>query len=223
MSSKVFRPDGVLRAESPMWRQAGVAPPLPAEDEIPIYADPGEMERLRAQLAQCESRLPAAVDQARQEALRGAESNAARVAGELRDELTRRLAANVAELHGVRKQMRLQMEEDLVRLAVVVARRVVRRELTVDPEALLGIARAAIEQMDAREVHQLRVAPAESGLMKKMMGELGLPAKINVIADAGLECGSLVFETARGTVDASVDVQLAEIDRGLADVLKRSS
>ena len=35
--------------------------------------------------------------------------------------------------------------------------------------------------------------------------------------------GSAVFETSRGELDASVDTQLAEIERGLTDVLERRS
>jgi flagellar assembly protein FliH len=182
-----------------------------------------ELVQLRAQLSAVQSGVPAALDKARQDGQRSAEAEAQRCELQLRDEFTRRQAATVAELIAVRHQMRRQMEEDLVALAVVVARRIVRRELTVDPEALLGIARAAIGQIEAREIHQVRVCSREAEMMKKLLSDPTLPTKVNVVSDAGLEAGSLVFETARGTIDASVEVQLSEIDRGLADVLRRSS
>ena len=224
MSSRVLGAQEVEQHEAPLWRQAGVAPAAQSH-----RGDDGEGERereaaqLRAQLSEMQSGLPAALEQAKLEGRRAAEAEAQRSEAQLRDEFTRRQASTVAELIAVRHQMRRQMEEDLVAHAVVVARRVVRRELSVDPEALLGIARAAISQIEAREIHQIRVSPREAELMKKLLSDPTLPSKVNVVADAGLEAGSLVFETARGTMDASVEVQLSEIDRGLADVLRRSS
>jgi flagellar assembly protein FliH len=224
MSSKVLGAREADQHEAPLWRQAGVPPPA-AHSRHGDDSD-GEREReaaqLRAQVSEMQAGLPAALDKAKLEGRRSAEAEAQRAETQLRDEFTGRQASTLTELIAVRHQMRRQMEEDLVALAVVVARRIVRRELSVDPEALLGIARAAIGQIEAREIHQVRVSSREAELMKKLLADPTLPSKVNVVADAGLEAGSLVFETARGTIDASVEVQLSEIDRGLADVLRRS-
>ena len=46
-------------------------------------------------------------------------------------------------------------------------------------------------------------------------GRGGLP----LIADGTLERGAVLIETARGKLDASLETQLAEIGRGLADRL----
>jgi flagellar biosynthesis/type III secretory pathway protein FliH len=42
-----------------------------------------------------------------------------------------------------------------------------------------------------------------------------------VVADASREPGTVIFETARGNLDASVDAQLQEIERGLVDRLRK--
>jgi flagellar biosynthesis/type III secretory pathway protein FliH len=42
-----------------------------------------------------------------------------------------------------------------------------------------------------------------------------------VVADSGLERGGVVFETPRGNLDASLETQLLEIQRGLSDRLLR--
>ena len=44
---------------------------------------------------------------------------------------------------------------------------------------------------------------------------------VEVVPDAARELGSVVFETERGSLDASVDTQLEEIERGLTDRLRR--
>ena len=46
---------------------------------------------------------------------------------------------------------------------------------------------------------------------------------VEVVADAAREPGSVVFETERGNLDASVESQLREIERGLADRMRRGS
>ncbi|HEV2445726.1 MAG TPA: hypothetical protein VGS58_07380, partial [Candidatus Sulfopaludibacter sp.] len=48
----------------------------------------------------------------------------------------------------------------------------------------------------------------------------GGPA-VEVVADASREPGDAIFETERGNLDASVDSQLQEIERGLADRLRK--
>ena len=46
---------------------------------------------------------------------------------------------------------------------------------------------------------------------------------MEVVADSSREPGAIIFETARGNLDASVDAQLQEIERGLVDRLRKQS
>jgi flagellar assembly protein FliH len=46
---------------------------------------------------------------------------------------------------------------------------------------------------------------------------------VEVVSDQSRELGSVIFETSRGNLDASVDSQLQEIERGLADRLRKQS
>lgn len=131
------------------------------------------------------------------------------------------LARSATEIAGLRPRIHREAEADLVRLAVAVARRVLRRELTVDPEALLGLVKAALDKLDLRELNRIRTHPAAAPLLERMLGAAGLPARVEVLADASLEPGAAIFETIRGTLDSSVETQLVEIERGLTDLLER--
>jgi flagellar biosynthesis/type III secretory pathway protein FliH len=46
---------------------------------------------------------------------------------------------------------------------------------------------------------------------------------VEVLADPALEPGSVRLESAAGTLDASVDTQLEEIERGFADLVRGSA
>jgi flagellar assembly protein FliH len=109
----------------------------------------------------------------------------------------------------------------VVGLALAVARRILHRELTVSPDALLGLVKAALEKVDAREVNQVRVSRQDAPLVQGFFEKMGLPRRIEVVADPSLSPGSVILESDRGSLDASVDTQLTEIERGFADVVRR--
>jgi flagellar assembly protein FliH len=127
----------------------------------------------------------------------------------------------VADLAGMRKSLRAESESAAVALALAVARRVLYREVASDPEAILGLVKAALQKCDARETLRLRVSPQDAETIREHRARLNLTPGVEIVADANLARGSAIFETSRGELDASVDTQLAEIERGFADVLKR--
>ena len=130
-----------------------------------------------------------------------------------------RLAQTVEELAKLRPRLREQAEEDLVRLAVAIARRVVRRELTIDPQAITGLVKAALAQLAVEEKVRLRVHPEQETAVRTCLEGAGR-GTVDVVGDRALAPGSAVFETARGNLDASAESQLAEIERGLTDRLR---
>jgi len=131
--------------------------------------------------------------------------------------LVERLAHTIDELAALRPRLREQAERDLVRLAVAIARRVVRRELTIDPQAITGLVKAALEQLSAGERIRVRVHPEDEATVRSCLVAAGRSASVEVAGDAELERGSAILETERGNLDASAETQLAEIERGLTD------
>lgn len=220
-------------AEAADGPAAGEEPQAP--DPVPalraeIEAARAEAAALREEIARREDaarkRSAESAEAARIEGTRTGEANAsaqARVAARREyEEALERAGESVRALLESRRTMRKQMEEDLVLLAVAVARRILHRELNVDPEALAGIVKAVIGRVESREVHRLAVAPYDLPFIQKHVSGLGLPARVDIAADSSLERGSVILETARGRLDASVDTQLSEIERGFADLVRRS-
>ena len=157
------------------------------------------------------------LDDARQAGFREGESaGRAAAQNELRP-LVERFARTIDELAAMRPRLREQAEGDLVRLAVAIARRVVRRELTIDPQAITGLVKAALEQLSAGERIRVRVHPDDEAAVRSCLVAVGRAASVEVSGDAALERGSAILETERGNLDASAETQLAEIERGLTD------
>jgi flagellar assembly protein FliH len=127
-----------------------------------------------------------------------------------------KLGQTIRDLGGYRGRLRQEAEADLVRLAVAIARRILRRELSVDPEALLGVVRAALERISARERCSVRLHPSQVETVQRYLE--GGARTVEIIGDHSLEPGDTVFESSAGAVDAGIETQLNEIERGLADL-----
>jgi len=131
-----------------------------------------------------------------------------------------RLSRSLADLATVRSRVRKTAESDLLKLAIAVARRVIHRELTLDPGSIEGLIRVALEKLESRELCRVRVHPDQEPVIRSLLARFSA-APVELIPDPTLQCGDVLFETAHGTLDGSIEAQLQEIERGFADRINR--
>jgi flagellar assembly protein FliH len=131
-----------------------------------------------------------------------------------------RLARSLADLATVRSRVRKTAESDLLKLAIAVARRVIHRELTLDPGSIEGLIRVALEKLESRELCRVRVHPNQEPVIRTLLARFSA-APVELIPDPTLQSGDVLFETAHGTLDGSIEAQLQEIERGFADRIGR--
>ncbi len=215
MSSKILRSAGV-RAEPLAWRKltpAG-ARPDPVSSQPAPAAPPTELEQRE---------ISRRVEEAHRRGFTEGETRGRQAASQQLQPVLDRLAKSCEDIARLSPRVRHEAEADLVRLAVAIARRILRRELTVDPEALLGLAKAALARIDARELKRIRAHPEAAAWLKPRLESAGLPGRVEVLTDPSLEPGAVLFETTRGLLDASVETQLGEIERGFTDLLGPSA
>jgi flagellar assembly protein FliH len=155
--------------------------------------------------------------------IREGEANGRRLAAAELEPLMARLCATIEELAVMRARLRHEAEADLVKLALAIARRILRRELSVDPDALGGLVMSALDKLQGQEIVRVRVHPAQAAPVTVGLRKSPAGASVEVVSDPSREPGTIIFETARGNLDASMESQLLEIERGLADRLRRHS
>jgi flagellar assembly protein FliH len=131
------------------------------------------------------------------------------------------LADTLNTLARLRESIREETLQDLVHLATSIAGRVIHREVAVDPDALAGLIQAAFTKLQSREINRVRMHPTLEALVRKLLEQVGAPKNLTLTADANLKPTEVFFETAQGILDASVETQLREIERGLIDKLER--
>ena len=134
-----------------------------------------------------------------------------------------RLNASVIQVLGMRPDLRRRAERDVVQLALLIAKRVLHRQLSVDEEALTAIARVAFERLTRSESYRVTVNPQFAAAVTAALSgsHRSSPGMSRVHIDPDPECapGTLIIHSAEGTIDASIDTQLQEISRGLTDRL----
>jgi flagellar assembly protein FliH len=217
MSSKIIRPGDATDAAPILWRSAGG----PAQTKRPHAAESGNALLSESRASEIQRESEARVRAAYAQGLAAGEASAQQHSQQKLDPVLSGLNGVILELASLRKRFRAEAEDDTMKLAIAIARRVLYRELSTDPDAILGLVKAAFSKLNARETHRLRVSPSDAAAIQEHRAKLQIPPAIEIVSDGSLTPGSAIFETARGDLDASVETQLAEIDRGLTDVLKR--
>jgi flagellar assembly protein FliH len=110
------------------------------------------------------------------------------------------------------------VEQEVVRLALAVAARILRREAQMDPLLLTGAVRVALGQLSASTEVRLRVPVGDLALWTEAIALLpNLAVKPLVIGEEGLRLGECLIQTELGSVDLGVRSQLGEIERGFFD------
>lgn len=221
--SKVLTGESALPAQPVAWKRIHAGPGRTGAE--PPGADAAEQEALRAlaaRVAELERELPRREQAAFEAGQQKGRAEAQEQAAARLTPVVEAFARAAAQMLELRRRMRREAEEDVVKLALAVARRILHRELSVDPEALLGIVKAALEKVEGREVNCVRVHPEDAPMIGKAFAQLGLGERVKVEADPKLARGSAILDTSRGSLDASVETQLQEIQRGLLDRIRRS-
>ncbi len=210
-TSRILREDELNVVAPIWWRDSGVAPPAPEpapKVEMPSAPPAPEADRERIE---------------REAYQRGFSEGSAvgkQQAGAELQPVLERLGKCLAELASMRSRMRRDGEGDLVKLSIAIARRVLHRELTLDPESIGGLIKVALDKLESRELSRVRAHPDQVSTIRALLDRYS-SAKAEVVADTTLNKGDVLFETTHGALDASVDAQLREIERGLTDRLRK--
>ncbi len=223
MSSKIIRGND-KGIETLQWhsveRIAGLFSPThentpPEADKDP---DSDKVRLLEMRISEMELETIRRADAARAAGYREGEAAGSATTNAALQPVLQQMTRTIEELASYRSRFRKEAEQDLVKLSLAIARKILHRELSIDTNAILALVRVVLESIDAREVHRVRLHPADAAVVEPMLTTIGAPQQLVVVADSALERGAAIFETTRGNIDASIQAQLSEIERGFADL-----
>jgi flagellar assembly protein FliH len=162
-----------------------------------------------------EACLQAAREQGRREAI-----DASHVSTEQRILAEREAVTRTVQQFEAEKQRYFgDVEQEVVKLSLAIAERVLHRESAMDPTFLAGAARVALEQVADSSDIVLRVSAEEADRWIETMKSA--PKGMIIEADEAMQRGECVLKTRSGTVQLGLRAQLQEIERGFFELLGR--
>ena len=200
-------------------------------EQLEVSAQPEEKDEtaalLKEEAAELDARLLSQTEQMSreiEEARREAKAEARR---EWKRELEDRIAKErfviltaCDEFRRERMKYFVQVEAEVVKLALAIAARVLHREASFDPLLLTGVVRVALEKVAEDSAAVLRVHASAVNRWREVFSE-GVGPSLQIVGDERLSAGECVLETNVGRVELGVSAQLEEIERGFFDLMQQ--
>ena len=111
-----------------------------------------------------------------------------------------------------------RLEEDFLKLGVLVAEKLIKREIESDPAWLVPTLRAGLEQLTNHEYVTIRVNPDTYEILAESTSFADIfSGKISWESDPALARQDCIIETEFGAVDASLDTRFAKLSAALKE------
>lgn len=200
-----------------------LAMPVPTAPEAPPVEPDSPEAVLAAARAEAEATLVRAAAQAgevREQARREGFAAGRETARAEVDAALAAVAELADDLNGYRNALAEQAAQEAMVLAVEIAAKLLRAEVTAAPERVVDVLRGAIRRASDRSRLVARVHPDDLAVCRDaalpIMERMGGIGAFEVVDDPRIGRGSCVLETGTGDVDATFESQLARVLEALA-------
>jgi flagellar assembly protein FliH len=119
-----------------------------------------------------------------------------------------------------RKRYFIDVEAEVVKLALAIAARILHREAKLDPLLLTSAVRVALDKVTDNSTMELSVPASELESWKNAL-QMQAESRVQLVGDVRLEIGECILETAVGKVELGIHAQLEEIEKGFFDLLQQ--
>lgn len=207
----------ITAAERPLssiYMAPGASEPAPPPAPAPAPAPP---KAAAPATADPEPPRPSFAELEREAFMKGyaqGERSGAEAAARRGEATLRRLAQTVEELAGLRTELVQKTERQVVELALAIAGRVLRREVSLDRELLVAMSRVALERLGENVSATIRLNPDDYAFIGAQ-AQVGESSLVRVVADPLVSTGGCLVQSDFGLIDVGIDAQLGEMAAAL--------
>lgn len=140
------------------------------------------------------------------------------------EEKGKQLDALLCELQGLKSQLYLEAEGELLKLSMEIAKKVLREEVKCDSRTIVHTIREAMTFLVDKSLMQIVVHPDDMDEIKQLMPELTTKTKggqLELVEDHAIERGGCILKTGFGRINATIDDQLWMLEKALEKAFKR--
>jgi len=126
----------------------------------------------------------------------------------------------VSEAVQARTESLAQLETDFLKLSVLLAEKIIRRQIAEDPLWLKPIVEEALERLGAAESITVRIHPKDYLPIRDSELQFSdYRGRLQFEPDEALKRGTMLFETEFGAIDASLEQRLGKLAESLLEVV----
>lgn len=119
----------------------------------------------------------------------------------------------------LRQSLYNEAEMAIVKLSLSIARKLLDREIAVNPDSVLSVARCALRKVVDPTKIKIRINPSDIKTVENhkddILGQLGKNSAIRIESDGTIQRGGCIIETSFGDIDAQIDQQYQVIEKAL--------
>jgi len=136
----------------------------------------------------------------------------------------RRYAEAIVAIGKLRSQLYAQVEREVVKLAIEVAKKIVHREVQVDRDIIQTLVKVALSHVADKSAVTVHLHPVDYNYLLEHRAELTRGADdgrdIVLLADKSIDRGGCLIETECGDIDARIEEEFRELERSFFEGLK---
>jgi flagellar assembly protein FliH len=200
-------------SELPAWMQSmsAVEPATPGLTTSPTTPRPAAAEQSPAvDLAQVEKA-------AYENGFRQGEKAGMEIAEKKVEAIMLRYSDAIHELGRLKSRLYIEVERQVVKLAVEVARKIVHREIQADREIIQTLVKVALSHAAEKSAVTVHLHPVDYNYVLEHRGQLeqGQEGReVVLLADKSIERGGCLVQTECGDIDARIEEEFRELERG---------
>jgi len=147
---------------------------------------------------------------------REAEKAALEAADRKIEAVMNRYAEAILDIGRCKRLLYAQAEHEVVKLALEVAKKIVHREVQVDPEIIQTLVRVALGHVAAKSPVTVHLNPADYNFMLERNGGAARcnsgDREMVLVADRSVDRGGCLIETECGDIDARIEEEFREVE-----------
>ena len=124
-----------------------------------------------------------------------------------------------SELQNSREEMIRETESELVKLALAIAKKVIVREISCNPDVIKSVVKEAVCQFVDKDELVIKVNSADLRALNEAEAELAIVlggnGKVKISADDFVVRGGCIIESKSGIVDADLRTRIEEVEKKL--------
>jgi flagellar biosynthesis/type III secretory pathway protein FliH len=129
------------------------------------------------------------------------------------------------QLTSLRKETYLEIEKEVVELALAIAKQVICQEITIDKEIVVCVAREALAKVEDPGKIKIKMSPSDLKFIKETRVQLSNMIEnidhVTFEAAENIQSGGCIIETNLGEIDARIERQLQAVEESFRTVVEK--